>query len=588
MSSQTATSTPLEVIAPRRLRADVPQVGLVFAPDRLLKIAAVVVIASFALIGAGRLDLGPIESRLGLASGDRIGPFGLVYGSWEPGLLPGRVIPSRIWAWFYGGATATAAAIRWPEAIAAALIALVASRRLGATLGPRASVLAALTAAGSIAMIDRSTSGLGLLDGAIAWLSFGLTGSQGLMLKPILPDVNLIAGLFVILRWSGFEAGDRTSGSVFCRESPRWRAAGRCWRRLPFLRWYSVIGTGRNRQRRFSGADRAAWLVALGVVDRPVRGLGRVGRAAVDERAGLDARSLGPGVRLAVVSPDGPGRVPIGPRRLERGRPIAGHGLAEDRRALALAGTLIPGLGDSARVPILFGLAIASAAGLDRVLGGWSELSKGAKRAFWGSSVLVAIAWASLAIPSFGYVSAAIGAYRSLAIGLIAIGISAPVIALIGRSRSRPAMGLVALVIVAGALKLAHWGVVVPEWNYRESQGPWGRAIGQWIPRRATLYFINTTAFDDTIPDRDRWPSDLAFHTGRRVRQLSAPAALDLEPQGPSPHFVLLHPSEFEHWPKAAPPLVLVRKMQDRYGEPRVLARTEGPIYPDRRQELGE
>ena len=87
-----------------------------------------------------------------------------------------------------------------------------------------------------------------------------------------------------------------------------------------------------------------------------------------------------------------------------------------------------------------------------------------------------------------------------------------------------------ALVIVAVALKLAHWGVFEPEWDYRVSQGPWGRAIGQWMPRRATLYFVNTSAYNATIARRDRWPADLAFAVGRRVREIPAAESLNHEP----------------------------------------------------------
>ena len=65
----------------------------------------------------------------------------LVYGAWDPDLLPGRVLPSRIWALGYGGVVATAAAVRWPEAIAAGLLALLAAWRLGRLLGPRAAIV---------------------------------------------------------------------------------------------------------------------------------------------------------------------------------------------------------------------------------------------------------------------------------------------------------------------------------------------------------------------------------------------------------------------------------------------------------------
>ena len=54
----------------------------------------------FVLLGGASLDLGPIEARLGLASGEPLGPFGRVFGYWDPSLLPLPVIFGRIWAYF--------------------------------------------------------------------------------------------------------------------------------------------------------------------------------------------------------------------------------------------------------------------------------------------------------------------------------------------------------------------------------------------------------------------------------------------------------------------------------------------------------
>ncbi|RUL88565.1 hypothetical protein TsocGM_06485 [Tautonia sociabilis] len=524
-----------------------------------------------------------------MAASDRIGPFGLVYGAWEPGLLAGRVLPSRVWAWFLGGVTATAAAVRWPEAIAASLIALLACRRLGATLGPRASLLAALAAAGSLAMIDRSAAGLGALDGAIAWLTLGLTGSQALMLKPILPDPNLVGGLFAVLALDRLRSigADLRVGLLAGLAG---LAGG--WPMLAAVLVPAVVLGTREGAR--PGRAAAGALAMVGAWS-----LWAWSTARFEAWAAAVALPLmkGPAWTLipwavAYALPWSPMAALLGFRSVRQGLSGEGRALVFDwlkiAAALALAGTLVPGLGDAGRVPMLFGLAVASAAGLDRVLGGWSDLSAGARRCFWAAAISAAIGWAALATPIFGYVAAAIGAYRPLALVLIASGLAAPAVAIAGWWAGRPAVGVAAVVLVVAALKLAHWGVVVPEWNYRQSQGPWGRAIGQWMPRKSTLYFLNSTAFDDTIPDRDRWPADLAFHVGRRVRQLPSPEALGLEPESPSPHFVLLHPSEFEHWPSSAPELVLVRTLQDRYGEPRVLARTAGPLYPDRREELGE
>jgi hypothetical protein len=131
------------------------------------------------------------------------------------------------------------------------------------------------------------------------------------------------------------------------------------------------------------------------------------------------------------------------------------------------------------------------------------------------------------------------------------------------RGTARGAIGAVAAVAIG--LKLFHYGVYVPEWNYRFSQGPWGRAIGQWVPPSWPIYTVHA------------WPADLAFATGHPVRQLPNERSLVFEPRT-RPLFILLHPAEFDHWPEHAPALIKVRVFQDPYGGSRVLARTTGDV----------
>jgi hypothetical protein len=157
--------------------------------------------------------------------------------------------------------------------------------------------------------------------------------------------------------------------------------------------------------------------------------------------------------------------------------------------------------------------------------------------------------------------------YRGLgvAIGFLVIGVA--IIACSALASRKARRGVVALIIIGIGIKLAHWGYYVPEWNYRRSQGPWARAVAQWVPRRWTLY---------TIHD---WPPDLAFFMKRPVRQLRSPRFLEYQP-GPESKFVLLLPSELENWPESAAPIVTVARFQDQYGGERVLARTPGPVPP--------
>src|SRR5262249_35585361 len=102
------------------------------------------------------------------------------------------------------------------------------------------------------------------------------------------------------------------------------------------------------------------------------------------------------------------------------------------------------------------------------------------------------------------------------------------------------------------------------EWNYRRSQGPWGRAVGQWVPPNWTIFTFHTLR------------TDLAFATKHPVRQLFSPQHLAYETG--QAKFVLLLESEFQHWPPQAPGLIKVAEFQDEYGGTRVVARTDGPL----------
>ncbi len=211
----------------------------------------------------------------------------------------------------------------------------------------------------------------------------------------------------------------------------------------------------------------------------------------------------------------------------------------------------------------LAGIAVVAAACWDAVLSG--PLAAGARRWFHASNLTVTLGWSAGLLIWAGYLSVAVGYYRATAIVLIVLAIATMVVAASASLLGDRNGTLAALVLVAISLKLAHWGHHVPEWNYRHGQGPWGRAIGQWVPPRTNLYVL------------DAWPSDLVFAIGKPVRQIPSPILLPDLP-GASPKFVLLTASEYENWQEEWPGLVPVANFQDEYGGGRVLARTEGPF----------
>jgi hypothetical protein len=165
-----------------------------------------------------------------------------------------------------------------------------------------------------------------------------------------------------------------------------------------------------------------------------------------------------------------------------------------------------------------------------------------------------------------GYLAAAVPYYRSVSVGLILLAVPALALAVWSACRREPRGALLAVAALAVFLKIGHLGYYVPEWNYRISQGPWGRAVGQWVPPHWPIYTIHT------------WNPDFAFATRHRVYQLASPQHLAYQPG--AARFVLLLDSEFADWQRnpSAPPLIRVAGFHDEHGSGRVLARTEGPL----------
>ena len=91
----------------------------------------------FVLLGAGNLDLGSTDARLGLAAGESVGPLGQVFGSWAPDLWPGRVAASQIAAHFEQGGRTTPGSVLWPAALAAVAIGWILARRVMEVMGQR-------------------------------------------------------------------------------------------------------------------------------------------------------------------------------------------------------------------------------------------------------------------------------------------------------------------------------------------------------------------------------------------------------------------------------------------------------------------
>ena len=143
-------------------RVWLPLPGIQFWMAPLLAFMAI----TFVLVGAGSLDLGAADARLGLAAGESIRAVSQVYGYYAPDLWPGRVAVSAFAGMFEEGKRATAASVLWPAALAAVAIGWLLARRMAQTVGPRVGLLFGLSWFGCLGVINHSeATGLEFLSG---------------------------------------------------------------------------------------------------------------------------------------------------------------------------------------------------------------------------------------------------------------------------------------------------------------------------------------------------------------------------------------------------------------------------------------
>jgi hypothetical protein len=541
-TTNTATITPVSQpgLASRTYRADRPIVNPLGLDAEQSKAWAWAIACGvgFVLLAAGALDLGASEARLGLAAGGRIGPFGQVFGYWAPDLWLLPVLASQTWAFFEENGVPTSVAVRWPAAIAGMLAGMLLAARLMEISRPRAGIFVALCWCGSLAMIDRSsTTGLDLILGLMTVAALDRMLSRG---------SDWIAGLWaaaaflsggwpplVVIGLAIIVIGRRSAGLSLRLALPPAIAivAWSAWalRVAPVEAWASALTLPLTQK--------PSWTLAIGV--------------------------FGIGLPWIVFAPIAPTSAVLG--RCNPSTQAYVKAWLQIGLAAVIAGTLVPGLATASRLPALAGFLIASAAVLDIAWDGL--LAGGARRTFFGMGLALVLAWLVIGLVSGLYLTFFVPYYR--AIGIILLLGLIPVVSLgfFGFEYRDARQVLIALGILAVSIKVGYSGCYAPEWNYRLSQGPWGRALGQWILPRWPVY-----TFHD-------WSPDLAFAIGHPVRQLKSPQHLTFEDPNLS-KFVLLLESEYQNWPSDAPALKKLSQFLDESGGVRVIARTQTGYLP--------
>jgi hypothetical protein len=501
-----------------------------------LTIAAIAV--GFVIVGADALDLGPAEARLGLASREHFGPLGQVVGYWAADLWPAQVLLGKVMSLLQPPYESSSGAVRWPAAIAGLIAGFLLIKSMARAQGNRAAVILGFCWFGTIALVDRSAgAGVDLMValGTIAAIHRLMTRG---------PD--LLAGLWAA--WAFLTGGwpplavIGMSAVVLANRSGGFSGRLIVPPLLAFVAW-SVWAIRMCSAEAWAAAltlpftQKPSWTLAAGTL-----ALGLPWSPFATLAASTGVRShWKPECRTLVV------------------------GWIQVAAVALIAGTLIPGLVSAARMTALAGLAVGAAASLESA---WCQtLSRGSRTWFFTLFALLTLLWLSIAIYGSFIWCVAMAYYRVLGMitGIFAFTIGFLAWSALAASNTR--RGVVTVCVVAIAFKLAHWMYYVPEWNYRFSQGPWARAIAQWVPRRWTLYTIH------------EWPPDLAFYMKRPVRQLRSPRFLEYQP-GPDSKFVLLLSSELKNWPESALSITPVARFLDKYGDERVLARSPGEVPP--------
>jgi hypothetical protein len=541
MSSEAAgTEISRRVIASLKFHRMDPAVNRLFALGSRLwaRLAIIALGTGFVLLGADNLDLGPVEARLGLAARESFGPMGQAFGCWAPDLWPAQVLPSKMLALFEQAWETSSGSVRWPAAIAGFIVGLILIRGMARVQGTRASLFLGLCWFGSIGLIDRSAgAGVDLIVGLGTIVAINRIMSRG-------PD--LVAGLWA--SWAFLAGGWPPLAVIFIAAVILAKNSGGLTARLVLpplvvaVAW-SAWAIARSSAEAWAAAlalpftQKPSWALALAVV---ALGLPWSPFATLAASAGA-RRHWKPECHLWVI----------------RWLQVA--------LACLIAGTLVPGMSSAARMVCLAGVAVAAAASLESA---WCQsLPRAAKRGFFSWFTIITMLWLIGSI-YWGFVwCVAMPYYRAMGVVTAFLIAGVGLLAYSALASGNVRRGMIAIIIVSIGIKLAHWGYYVPEWNYRFSQGPWARAIAQWVPRRWTLY---------TIHD---WPPDLAFFMKRPVRQLRSPRFLEYQP-GPDSKFVLLLPSERENWPESALPIETVARFHDESGGERVLARSPGDVPP--------
>lgn len=545
----------------RRFRADDGQVVLKLPEARAWVGPALIVLGlAYVLVGGADADLAGRDARIGVAATEGFGPLGQVYGRWRPDVWPLPAAISRLVFLLGERGKPENGAVLWPSAVAGLAAGWLVARRFIALNRPAVALMLGFAWFGSTALMDHAASrGLDFLTGLATIAALDrLLSRRSDWVAGLWASAAFLSGGWpplLVIALSVLVLGRRDADFSFKLVAPAVATA------VAWFFWTIEVAS----------AEAAAAALVWPLTQRlqwslPTSALGWVGSivAPIDQGAAWAV----PLKILVAGLPLSPFAFLLAGRSAREGLKADG-GLTLDwirvAVAAAICGAVVPGVARAAALPALMGLLVASASALEAAWSG--RLSASGRRSFFGLTTAMTVAWTSLTAYGAFVMTIVFTYYRPIGV-VFAIG-GVVVAATLWRAIETRSLrrGVAAMLILTACLKLGHAGFYAPEWTYRYGQGPWGRAIGQWLLPHWTLY------------TQHEWPEDLAWAIGRPMRLLSSPQHLAFPETGESRHVLLLE-SEYENWPPSAPKLLKVATFEPPlpFGNRRILARTEGTL----------
>ncbi|AMV37028.1 hypothetical protein [Planctomyces sp. SH-PL62] len=548
--------------AVRRFRPDEGKLVVKLPPARAWCGPALVLLGlAYVVLGGADSELTGADARTGLAASSGFGPLGQIYGQWRPDVWPLRAAVSRLVYLLGEPGRPENGAVLWPSAVAGLIAGWLIAHRLIAAGKTTAALLFGFAWFGSGALLGHSgSSGIDFLSGMATIAALDrLVNRRSDWIAGTWASFAFLAGGWpplVVLALAVIVLGRRDSDFSLKLIAPPVLTA------VVWLAWTVQTASAE------AAAAALVWPLTQKLAWTLPTSLGSIAAAMASPLTQKPVWAVPLGL-FVLGMPLSPFALLLASGPLQRSLKQDGSGIELDWLRIGIAsligGTIVPGLASASALPALAGLLVAAAAVLEAA---WSGgLSPRARRAFFGIALALTVGWVFVAAYATFVMAIVFTYYRPIGVVLAFGSLIVAVLAWRSVETRSARRAVIGMLVLTACLKWLNWGYYTPEWNYRYGQGPWGRAIGQWLLPHWTIHTLH------------EWPEDLAWAVGRPIRLIHTPQHLAFPETSESRHVLLLE-SEFVNWPPSAPKLVKVASFEPPHpaGSRRILARTEGEL----------